>query len=88
MMGRARIEFVTDDSLTEGRFRVGGKVEADEPDARPATPATPEPGQLAGPLTAMLPGEIRQGRVRAPASMTLLSGRAAGPASSRSTVPS
>ena len=78
MMGRARIEFVTDDSLTEGRFRVGGKVEADEPDARPTTPATPEPGQLAGPLTAMLPGEIRQGRVRAPASMTLLSGPRSG----------
>jgi hypothetical protein len=74
MMGRARIEFVTDDSLTEGRFRVAGKVEADEPGPAGPAPSLPEQPPSAGPLTAMLPGEVRQGRVRAPASMTLLSG--------------
>jgi FHA domain-containing protein len=78
MMGRARIDFVTDDSLTEGRFRVAGKVEADEPSQQASSPPLPDPGQVAGPLTAMLPGEIRQGRVRAPASMTLLSGPRSG----------
>jgi Protein of unknown function (DUF3662)/FHA domain len=78
MMGRARIEFVTDDSLTEGRFRVAGRVEADEPGEAAPAPAVPEPAPVAGPLTAMLPGEIRQGRVRAPASMTLLSGPRSG----------
>jgi len=78
MMGRARIEFVTDDSLTEGRFRVGGKVEADEPGEVAPSPAVPDAVQSAGPLTAMLPGEVRQGRMRAPASMTLLSGPRSG----------
>jgi hypothetical protein len=76
MMGRARIEFMTDDSLTEGRFRVAGKVEADEPGEVAASVS--EPAQSAGPLTAMLPGEVRQGRMRAPASMTLLSGPRSG----------
>jgi hypothetical protein len=75
-MGRARIEFMTDDSLTEGRFRVAGKVEADEPGEVAASVS--EPAQSAGPLTAMLPGEVRQGRMRAPASMTLLSGPRSG----------
>ena len=76
MMGRARIDFVTDDSLTEGRFRVSGKVEADEPGIQ--APAQGEAAEPAGPLTAMLPGEVRQGRVRAPASLTLLSGPRSG----------
>src|SRR6266516_6117745 len=39
MMGRARIDFVTDDSLIEGRFRVTGRVEADEPGAQAAAGA-------------------------------------------------
>jgi FhaA, N-terminal domain/FHA domain len=78
MMGRARIEFATDDSLTEGRFRVAGKVEADEPGEVAASASVSEPAQSAGPLTAMLPGEVRQGRMRAPASMTLLSGPRSG----------
>jgi len=77
MLGRARIDFVTDDTLTEGRFKVSGKVEADEPGA--AAPAqSGAAAESAGPLTAMLPGEVRQGRVRAPASMTLLSGPRSG----------
>jgi hypothetical protein len=78
MMGRARIEFVTDDALSEGRFRVAGKVEADEPGVVAPSPSVPGPPPSAGPLTAMLPGEIRQGKVRAPASMTLLQGPRSG----------
>jgi hypothetical protein len=77
MMGRARIDFITDDTLTEGRFKVTGKVEADEPSAQ-APAQGGAAGESAGPLTAMLPGEVRQGKVRAPASMTLLSGPRSG----------
>ncbi|HKF00066.1 MAG TPA: DUF3662 and FHA domain-containing protein [Actinomycetes bacterium] len=79
MLGRARVEFETAEGLIEGRFRCTGRVEADE--SRPgggdqaAAAAAP---QAAGPLTAMLPGEIREPRIRAPASLTLISGPRSG----------
>ncbi|HZD01066.1 MAG TPA: DUF3662 and FHA domain-containing protein [Actinomycetes bacterium] len=75
MLGPARVELETAEDLVEGRFRVSGRVEAVERSgAAPGAghgwaPAPPAP---AGPATAMLPGEVRQPRVRAPASLTLL----------------
>jgi hypothetical protein len=80
MLGRARVEFETAEGLIEGRFRCSGRVEADEvrPGAGDAPVAPAAPGGSAGPLTAMLPGEVRQPRIRAPASLTLISGPRSG----------
>ena len=81
MLGRARVELATAEDLVEGRFRVSSRVEAAE---RPAAPAvaghgwTPDPGMPVGPATAMLPGEVRQPRVRAPASLVLISADGSG----------
>jgi hypothetical protein len=77
MLGPARVELETAEDLVEGRFRVSSRVEAVE---RPAVTGpnhgwAPEPPAAAGPSTAMLPGEVRQPRVRAPASLSLMDGR-------------
>jgi hypothetical protein len=74
MLGPARVELESAPDLVEGRFRVSGRVEAVE---RPAAPAVshgwgPEPPGPVGPATAMLPGEVRPPRVRAPATLSLL----------------
>jgi hypothetical protein len=74
MLGRARIEFETSDRLTEGRFKVTSRVEADEPGAPKGGLPAEEPAPSAGPATAMLPGEVRKPKLGAPASLTLLSG--------------
>jgi hypothetical protein len=79
MLGRARIEFETDSQLHEGRFRVTGRVEADEAVAAPDGGAVPAPALSAGPATAMLPGEVRTPKLGAPASLTLISGTRSGP---------
>ena len=75
MLGPARVEFETVEDLSEGRFRVTGRVEASQQAAEP-TPARPDGYGAApvGPSTAMLPGEARAPRVHAPASLVLLSG--------------
>lgn len=75
MLGPARIEFETDEGLSEGRFRVTGRVEPDasrvaEPLGRPDGGAS---GMPVGPHTAMLPGQAPS-RVRAPATLVLMSG--------------
>lgn len=91
MLGPARVELVTADDLSEGRFRLTSHVEpAQRPEA--AAPVAPGAGagaaadqggpnwaaapvaEPAGPHTAMLPGQVREPRVRAPASLLLLSG--------------
>jgi hypothetical protein len=94
MLGPARVELVTADDLSEGRFRLTSHVEAaprPEPAAAQAqAPVAPAPGasadeggpnwaaapaaEPAGPQTAMLPGQVREPKVRAPASLLLLSG--------------
>jgi hypothetical protein len=76
MLGPARVELDTAEDLVEGRFRVSSRVEAVERPAAPVAAAdgwAHEPGVPAGPATAMLPGETRQARVRAPASLVLVS---------------
>jgi hypothetical protein len=82
MLGPARVELETAEDLVEGRFRVSSRVEAAE---RPAPAAAgvgsgrpPDPGVPVGPATAMLPGEVRQSRVRAPASLVPVSGGGSG----------
>jgi Protein of unknown function (DUF3662)/FHA domain len=73
MMGPARVELETDEALSEGRFRVVSRVEASE--QQPVSAArgwADEPAGPVGPATAMLPGEVRSSRQRAPASLTLL----------------
>jgi hypothetical protein len=76
MLGPARIEFETDEGLSEGRFRVTGRVEPDA--SRAADPVGKDDGAAAavGPHTAMLPGQAQAtpNRVRAPASLVLMSG--------------
>jgi hypothetical protein len=74
MLGRARIEFVTSDLLTEGRFKIASHVEADEPEAQRAERIPVPEAPSAGPATAMLPGAIRKPKVNAPASLTLIQG--------------
>lgn len=69
MMGPARVELETDQSLSEGRFRVVSRVEASEQPVPAARGWAQEP---VGPSTAMLPGEVRSTRPHAPASLTLL----------------
>ncbi len=87
MLGPARVELVTADELSEGRFRLTSHVEAAQRPEAAAAPAqapvvepdgpnwaaapVPEP---AGPHTAMLPGQVREAKVRAPASLLLLTG--------------
>jgi hypothetical protein len=74
MLGPARIEFETDEGLSEGRFRVTGRVEPDA--SRAAEPLGRADGGAAmpvGPHTAMLPGQAPS-RVRAPATLVLMSG--------------
>ncbi len=84
MLGPARVELETAEDLVEGRFRVSGRVEAAE---RPPVAAAPpqaasgwgaDPAVAAGPATAMLPGEVRQPRVRAPAKLVLVSSGGSG----------
>jgi Protein of unknown function (DUF3662)/FHA domain len=74
MLGPARVELETADDLVEGRFRVSSRVEPVERDRGPAAGQAwaPEPRAAVGPATAMLPGEVRQPRARAPASLVLL----------------
>jgi hypothetical protein len=75
MLGPARIEFETDEGLSEGRFRVTGRV---EPDASRADPVGQADGAAVpvGPHTAMLPGQAQAtpSQVRAPANLVLMSG--------------
>src|SRR6266704_3682733 len=87
MLGPARVELATADELSEGRFRLTSHVEAAQRPEAAAAPAqapvvepdgpnwaaapVPEP---AGPHTAMLPGQVREAKVRAPASLLLLTG--------------
>ena len=74
MLGPARIEFETDEGLSEGRFRVTGRVEPDA--SRAAEPLGRPDGGAAmpvGPSTAMLPGQAPSG-VRTPATLVLMSG--------------
>jgi FhaA, N-terminal domain/FHA domain len=72
MMGPARVELETDEALSEGRFRVVSRVEANEQPVPAARGWAQEPAGPVGPATAMLPGEVRSTRPRAPASLTLL----------------
>ncbi len=77
MLGPARVELASAPDLVEGRFRVSGRVEAAERPAAPGAAAAgggwaPDQAASAGPATAMLPGEVRESRVRAPASLVLL----------------
>jgi len=94
MLGPARVELVTADDLSEGRFRLTSHVEAaqrpEPPVAASPSPSAPAPVPVAevdgpnwaaapvvepaGPHTAMLPGQAREAKVRAPASLLLLSG--------------
>ncbi|HEV8648624.1 MAG TPA: DUF3662 and FHA domain-containing protein [Actinomycetes bacterium] len=75
MLGPARIEFETGEALAEGRFRVAGRVEADPSRADPTGAPDGGGGAPVGPHTAMLPGQSPAPKVRAPASLVLLSGR-------------
>jgi hypothetical protein len=76
MLGPARIEFETAEDLEQGRFRLSGRVEAAEVEADHAAgsagAAAAAPG--VGPHTAMLPGQRPSQRVRAPATLVLISG--------------
>jgi Protein of unknown function (DUF3662)/FHA domain len=81
MLGPARVELATAEDLVEGRFRVSGRVEAAEQPAAPMPAGRgwgAEPAVPAGPATAMLPGEVHQPRVRAPASLVLVSAGGSG----------
>ena len=72
MMGPARVELETDEALSEGRFRVVSRVEASEQPVPAARGWAPDSAGPVGPATAMLPGEVRDSRPRAPANLTLL----------------
>jgi Protein of unknown function (DUF3662)/FHA domain len=77
MLGPARIEFETDEGLSEGRFRVTGRVEPDASrGAGQGGRGDGAAGVPVGPHTAMLPGQAQAtpNRVRAPASLVLMSG--------------
>ncbi len=73
MMGPARVELATAADLSEGRFRVVSRVEATEQPVPAARGWSPEAAAPVGPATAMLPGEVRSTRPRAPASLALIS---------------
>jgi hypothetical protein len=76
MLGPARIEFETAEDLEQGLFRLSGRVEAAGVEADYA--AGPAGGAAAsppvGPHTAMLPGQRPSQKVRAPATLVLVSG--------------
>jgi hypothetical protein len=75
MLGPARVEFHTAEDLEQGRFRLGSRVEAAEVEADYAAAAGgAAAAQAVGPHTAMLPGQRRSARVRAPATLVLISG--------------
>jgi FHA domain-containing protein len=75
MLGPARVEFQTADDLEQGRFRLSSRVEAAEAEAgRAAGPAGAAAAQPVGPQTAMLPGQRPSAKVRAPATLVLISG--------------
>jgi Protein of unknown function (DUF3662)/FHA domain len=75
MLGPARIEFETGEDLEVGRFRLSGRVEADEQQrGYAAAPAASAAAQPVGPHTAMLPGQRPRPRVHAPASLVLIQG--------------
>jgi hypothetical protein len=75
MLGAARIEFETGQDLPVGRFRLGSRVEPDEPERDHAAAGAPgRSSQAVGPHTAMLPGQRRRPRVQAPASLVLVQG--------------
>jgi Protein of unknown function (DUF3662)/FHA domain len=72
MLGPARVEFETAEDLEQGRFRLAGRVEPGAgAEADHAAAGAAEP---VGPQTAMLPGQQRRPKVRAPASLVLLQG--------------
>jgi FHA domain-containing protein len=75
MLGPARIEFQTAEDLEQGRFRLSGRVEAAEVEAdHAAGPAGAAAAPAVGPHTAMLPGQRPSQKVRAPATLVLISG--------------
>jgi hypothetical protein len=75
MLGPARVEFDTAEDLEQGRFRLGSRVEAAEVEADYAAGAAgAAAARPVGPHTAMLPGQRRSARVRAPATLVLISG--------------
>jgi Protein of unknown function (DUF3662)/FHA domain len=75
MLGPARIEFETAEDLPEGRFRLGSRVEPDEQERDYAAAGQPGPAaEAVGPHTAMLPGQRRRPKVKAPASLVLVQG--------------
>jgi Protein of unknown function (DUF3662)/FHA domain len=75
MLGPARVEFETAEDLEQGRFRLGSRVEAAEAEADYAAGAAgAAAAQPVGPHTAMLPGQRRSAKVRAPATLVLISG--------------
>jgi hypothetical protein len=75
MLGPARVEFETADDLEQGRFRLSSRVEAAEAEADYAAGrAGGAAAQPVGPHTAMLPGQRPSAKVRAPATLVLISG--------------
>jgi hypothetical protein len=75
MLGPARIEFETADDLEQGIFRLTGRVEAAGGEANYAAgPAGAAASPQVGPHTAMLPGQRPSQKVRAPATLVLISG--------------
>ncbi len=78
MLGPARVEFTTAPDLVEGRFRLTGRVEAAKHYQFDQPPPAAAAAQPAGPLTAIVQGEARPPKLRAPASLTLLNGSGTG----------
>jgi hypothetical protein len=75
MLGPARIEFATAEDLEQGLFRLSGRVEAAGVEADYAAgPAGAAASAPVGPHTAMLPGQRPSQKVRAPATLALISG--------------
>jgi Protein of unknown function (DUF3662)/FHA domain len=75
MLGPARIEFATAEDLEQGLFRLTGRVEAAGVEADYAAgPAGAAASSPVGPHTAMLPGQRPSQKVRAPATLALISG--------------
>jgi hypothetical protein len=75
MLGPARIEFETAEDLEQGIFRLSSRVEAAGVEADYAAgPAGAAAAPPVGPHTAMLPGQRPSQKVRAPATLVLISG--------------
>jgi hypothetical protein len=74
MLGPARIEFATAEDLEQGLFRLTGRVEAAGVDADYAAGPGAAASPPVGPHTAMLPGQRPSQKVRAPATLALISG--------------